>query len=105
MAGLSQLAGEFMLVKPLVIDLGWGALKSALVKIPDAGFQKPQEATAHRKALVDQYVAAFRHVEAAAAGEARSALMSLSASISTAVVGEQHSALRALVDGQLAKLA
>ena len=28
-AGLSQLAGEFMLVKPLVIDLGWGTLKSA----------------------------------------------------------------------------
>src|SRR5438552_18585373 len=27
-AGLSQLAGEFMLVKPIVIDLGWGNLKS-----------------------------------------------------------------------------
>jgi hypothetical protein len=26
-AGLSQLAGEFMRVKPLVIDLGWGTLK------------------------------------------------------------------------------
>ena len=32
-AGLSQLAGEFMLVKPLVIDLGWGTLKSALVTL------------------------------------------------------------------------
>ncbi len=35
-AGLSQLAGEFMLVKPLVIDLGWGGLKSAMVKLPDS---------------------------------------------------------------------
>ena len=39
-AGLSQLAGEFMLVKPLVIDLGWGQLKSALVKLPDASFRR-----------------------------------------------------------------
>src|SRR4029077_11468731 len=60
-AGLSQLAGEFMLVKPLVIDLGWGTLKSALVNLPDAGFVAPHEAIAHRQTLMSQYVAAFRH--------------------------------------------
>ena len=70
-AGLSQLAGEFMLVKPLVIDLGWGTLKSALVNLQDSGFVAPQEAAAHRQTLLDQYVAAFRHVEAAASSEAR----------------------------------
>ena len=73
-AGLSQLAGEFMLVKPLVIDLGWGELKSALVKLPDAGFAAPREAAARRQALVSQYVAAFGQVEAADLDEARSAL-------------------------------
>src|SRR5438128_6518190 len=60
-AGLSQLAGDFMLVKPLVIDLGWGRLKSELVKL---------EATAHRQTLVSQYAAAFRHVETNALSEA-----------------------------------
>src|SRR5205807_631457 len=35
-AGLSQLTGELMQVKPLVIDLGWGELKSALVNLPDS---------------------------------------------------------------------
>ena len=43
-AGLSQLAGELMLVKPIVIDLGWGDLKSALVKLPDSDFVAPQNA-------------------------------------------------------------
>ena len=104
-AGLSQLAGEFMLVKPLVIDLGWGTLKSALVKLPASGFVAPQEATAHRQALVNQYVATFRHVEAADLSEARSALNSLSANISAWVVNDQQGALRALVEGQSAKLA
>ncbi len=85
-AGLSQLAAEFMLVAPLVIDLGWGALKSALAKLPDA----------HRQALLDQYVAAFRHVEAGALDKARGALKNLAAG--------QQGALQALVDGQLAKL-
>ena len=42
-AGLSQLAGEFMLVKPIVIDLGWGNLKSALVNLPDSGFVAPRK--------------------------------------------------------------
>ncbi len=104
-AGLSQLAGEFMLVKPLVIDLGWGTLKSALVNLPDAGFVAPHEATAHRHTLVDQYVAAFRHVESAALGEARRTLNDLAANVSSLIVTDKQDAVRALVNGQLAKLA
>jgi len=104
-AGLSQLAGEFMLVKPLVIDLGWGELKSALVKLPDASFAVPREAAANRRALVDQYVAAFRHVEAANLDKAKTALKDLAASISSRIVADQLGAMHALVDGQLSKLA
>jgi len=103
-AGLSQLAGEFMLVKPLVIDLGWGTLKSALVNLQDSGFIAPHEATAHRQTLLNQYVAAFRHVEAAALDPAKSALNGLAANISAWVGTDQQSALSALVDGQIAKL-
>jgi hypothetical protein len=103
-AGLSQLAGEFMLVKPLVIDLGWGTLKSALVNLPDTGFVAPHEAAARRQSLLNQYVAAFRHVEAAALGEASSTLEDLAAKISAWVVSEQQGTLSALVDGQRAKL-
>jgi hypothetical protein len=103
-AGLSQLAGEFMLVKPLVIDLGWGTLKSALVNLPDSAFVKPHEASALRRSLVDRYVAAFRHVEAAALDEARNALNDLATTLSTAVTPDQQAAPKALVDGQLAKL-
>ncbi|HEV2199768.1 MAG TPA: hypothetical protein VGR73_08095 [Bryobacteraceae bacterium] len=103
-AGLSQLAGEFMLVKPMVIDLGWGALKSALVKLPDSGFARPREAAARRQALVNQYSTAFRHVEAAALKEARGALKYLAANINTSVAPDRQSALHELVEGQLAKL-
>jgi hypothetical protein len=104
-AGLTQLAGEFMLVKPLVIDLGWGTLKSALVKLPDTGFVEPHAAKLQRQILVNQYVAAFRQVESGALSEARTALNSLSAKISGSVVNEQQTGLRALVEHQLAKLA
>jgi hypothetical protein len=103
-AGLSQLAAEFMLVKPLVIDLGWGTLKSALVSLPDSGFVASQEARTHRQTLMNQYVTAFRHVEQAALAEARNALERLSAQISASIVNDQHGRIRALIDGQLAKL-
>ena len=59
------MTGEFMHVKPLVIDLGWGNLKSALLKVADA---------TKRKALLDQYVAMFRKVEAGGYKEAQAAL-------------------------------
>jgi hypothetical protein len=54
---------------------------------------------------VKQYAAAFRHVEAAALEEAKSALHDLAANISAWVGTDQQGALSALVDGQLAKLA
>ncbi len=104
-AGLSQLAGELMLVKAVVIDLGWGALKSALVKLSDSGFVAPQEAATRRQTLLNQYTAAFRHVEAANPGEARGVLKSLADNISAWVVRDRQTALRVLLDGQSAKLA
>ena len=104
-AGLSQLAGEFMQVKPLVIDLGWGTLKSALVNLKDTGFVATRDAAAHRQALVNQYVAAFRHVESANLDGARSTLKDLSANISTWVVPGEQGALSKLVDRQRARLA
>ena len=104
-AGLSQLAGELMLVKPLVIDLGWGALKSALVKLQDSAFVAQHEAAARRKTLVNQYVAAFRCVEASALDQATAALNSLVANISAWVVNDQQGTLRELVESQRAKLA
>jgi hypothetical protein len=104
-AGLSQLAGELMLVNPPVIELGWGALKSALVNLRDVGFVAPQEAAAHRQTLVSQYVSAFRHVEAGATDKAKDALNDLAAGVAARVVTEQQGAINALVDGQRAKLA
>jgi hypothetical protein len=95
-AGLSQMTGEFMQVKPLVIDLGWGNLKSALMKVADAG---------KRKALLDQYVAMFRNVEADAYKEAQTALKALGDSASTAVAADEKPTVKELVDEQMVKLA
>jgi TAT (twin-arginine translocation) pathway signal sequence len=103
-AGLSQLAGEFMLVKPIVIDLGWGNLKSALANLPDSSFVAPQNAGTERRTLMNQYVAAFRHVEVAAYDAARSSLRDLGASIVARVVTGQQAALGTLVNGQISRL-
>jgi hypothetical protein len=104
-AGLTQLSGELMLVDPKVIDLGWGKLKSALVKLKDAAFVAPHEAATDRQMLIAQYVAAFRQVEAAAHDKAGATLKEIAANVSTRVVPEQQHALRALLDEQRAKIA
>jgi hypothetical protein len=104
-AGLTQIAGEFMLVRPQVIDLGWGKLKSALASLKDSSFVARHEAAAKRKTLLDQYVAAFRHVEKSAHDDARTALNDLASSISDAVATEQRHVLTELVNLQIAKLA
>jgi hypothetical protein len=84
-AGLTQLAGELMLVDPRVIDLGWGTLKSAILKLDES----------NRQTLINQYVQAFRLVERGALPEARAALKPLATT----------AALKPLVDDQMTKLA
>ena len=104
-AGLTQLAGEFMVVKPLTIDLGWGAIKSALNTLPDAEFVAATKAGEQRKTLLAQYVVAFRQVEVSKHAEARTALKELTANIASWVVPAKGAELNTLVDGQLVKLA
>jgi hypothetical protein len=82
-AGLSQIAGEFMQVRPIVIDLGWGELKTAIVALKDP-------------AALAQYVDVFRSVETGRNDQARSGLKALAS---------RHGDLNKLVDVQLAKLA
>ena len=60
MAGLTQITAEFMTVSPKVVDLAWGELKSALVKLRDADFSKPDAGAALRQKLVERYVAACK---------------------------------------------
>ena len=103
-AGLTQITGEFMQVRPLVIDLGWGDLHTALMKVPDSGFVNASNATTQRKDLINQYVGAFRKVEAGTFDEAKRTLNDLNASISSSVVPGNQPALKTLVDGQIAKL-
>jgi hypothetical protein len=81
-AGLTQIAGEFMHVRPLVIDLGWGQLKTAVVALKNA-------------AALAQYVDVFRSIEAGKNDQARSGLKDLAA---------KHATLNTLLDAQLAKL-
>ena len=82
-AGLTQIAGEFMQVRPVVIDLGWGELKTAVVALKDP-------------AALAQYVDIFRKVEEGRNDQARSGLKDLEA---------KHATLNALIAAQLAKLA
>ena len=103
-AGLSQLAGELMLVKPVVIDLGWGKLKSALVGLPDSAFAKTQEAAAHRRGMVSTYATAFRLVDSAKHSEARIVLNALRAHVSDQVAYDYKGAITTLIDAQFAKL-
>jgi hypothetical protein len=93
-----------MLVAPLVIDLGWGDLKSALAKLPPSAFAKPSESAAQRRALMTLYRAAFRKVEAGAHGEARAALKGLAQRLSGWLTAEAQAELIKLVDAQSAKL-
>ena len=70
------------MVKPLVIDLGWGELKTAVMALKDP-------------AALAQYVDVFRKVETGKHEQARSGLKDLA---------EKHAALNKLIDAQLAKL-
>jgi hypothetical protein len=115
-AGLAQITGELMLVKPIVIDLDWGKLKSGLVCtsqpycnikpvsgfLPDSGFKVPADAAMRRQALVDQYAAAFRDVEAGAYASAISKLQGMKANVTSWIASP--AALSTQIDVLITKL-
>jgi hypothetical protein len=103
-AGLSQIAGEFMHVKPLVIDLGWGELKTALATLKAADFVTPANADTQRQRLVSRYVDAFRHIEQSDYSRAQASLTDLSAAVKAAVVSDMHASIDTVIGAQLAKL-
>ena len=103
-AGLTQIAGELMLVEPRVIDLGWGELKSAIVALKDTAFIASQEPAVQRLGLLDQYVAAFRQVEAGARDKGAALLNDLSTSVAGRVTPTDRAPIAKLVAAQLAKL-
>jgi hypothetical protein len=103
-AGLTQLAGEFMRVAPLVIDLGWGELKSALTRVKDAGFTSPGDAAKARTALVAEYVEAFRRVEKDDRAGARGTLKDLQARLPTVLTPDAQRDVLVKVDALLGKL-
>ena len=96
-AGLTQITGELMLVKPIVIDLTWGELKSALAKLPDTALGHQG-----RQALMGHYTAAFRNVEAGRDG--KSALIAFKENLAKSVAPESRAGVSGLVDVLLAKL-
>ncbi len=104
-AGLSQIAGDFMRVRPAVIDLGWGRLRSALVTLRDTDFTTPSDAVAKRGELVDRYTAAFRHVETSASTAADDSLKELASDIAVNLVPDRQKRLVGLIDDQRTKLA
>ena len=71
-----------MKVRPQVVDLGWGELKTAIVAMKDPP-------------LLAQYVDAFRKAEAGKDDQASRALKD---------IGEKHTTLNTLIDAQRAKL-
>jgi hypothetical protein len=103
-AGLSQIAGELMLVEPIVIDLVWGNIKSALLDLADAAFTDPAQATSQRGRLITEYSAVFQQVESGHFEQAKKKLAGLTANVRAWVEPSEQQRLVALLDGQKAKL-
>jgi hypothetical protein len=103
-AGLTQIAGELMRVDPKVIDLGWGELKSAIAKLDDKAFLKPDSPRDQRQALLNRYFSAFRALESGDQGGTQAALKGLAGSLSATIAPEAGDRVSLLIDNQLAKI-
>jgi hypothetical protein len=102
-AGLTQLTGELMLVEPVVIDLAWGELKTAVISLTDSAFASPADAIAQRVSLVQQYVTAFGEAEIAEYDQATAQLQQMRANVQSWVSTGQSDVLD-LIDTLVGKL-
>jgi hypothetical protein len=120
-AGLTQIAGSIMAQNNIriVLDFGWGQIASGLTCIlpsicttapptgllPDSQFVTPANAPAQRQQLVDEYQAAFKDVVKGKYSDAQVKLQKLEQDILYFVRDPNQTALKILIDDQIAKLA
>jgi hypothetical protein len=92
-----------MLVEPVVIDLAWGELKTAVISLTDSAFASPADAIAQRVSLVQQYVTAFGEAEIAEYDQATAQLQQMRANVQSWVSTGQSDVLD-LIDTLVGKL-
>jgi len=115
---MSQVIGNLMVVDPLVIDFGWGRLKSGLAcastllctttpvtgQLPDSQFNVPAAlAPAIRSKLIFLYNAAMTALENGQYAQAKSLLQNMQTSIISTIKDPNQTALNILISAQLAK--
>ncbi len=103
-AGLTQITGDLLRVKPLTIDLGWGELKSSLANLGDNAFNQPADAATTRKALLDEYRSVFKHVETGDIAAAKPALQQLAERFGAKIAASAQAGPRRRMEAQIAKL-
>jgi len=115
-AGMSQVVGNLMVVDPLVIDFGWGRLKSGLAcassvlcstpstgQLPDSQFMQPSTAPSMRSKLIFLYNVAITLLENGQYAQAKTALQNLRDAITSTIKDPNQTALNLLISAQLAK--
>jgi hypothetical protein len=116
-AGMSQVIGNLMVVDPLVIDFGWGRLKSGLACadrilctttpvtgiLPNSQFTNLALASALRSKLIFLYNNAMTFLANGQYVQAKSQLQNLRAAIDANIKDPNQTALNVLIDAQLAK--
>jgi hypothetical protein len=116
-AGMSQVIGNLMLVDPIVIDLGWGPIRSGLQCekapicstpptgfLPDSQFVDPSTAPARRQMLVNEYVVMTDMLERGKYNHVRAALAKLQANVTSYILDPNRTALNLQIASQIAKL-
>ena len=116
-AGMSQVVGNLMVVDPLVIDFGWGRLKSGLAcatsvicqttpstgQLPDSQFVQTAIAPALRNKLIFLFNTAMTFMENGQYAQAKSTLQNLQQSVTQTIKDPNQTALNLLISAQLAK--
>lgn len=117
-AGLSQVVGNLMIVDPLVIDFGWGNLKSGLAcaerficntvpvtgLLPNSQFVYADAADALRSALISEFDLAMEYLESGEYAKSKSTLEALQTAVSMFVKEPNQTALTTLIGAQLDKM-
>jgi hypothetical protein len=100
-AGLSQIAGQFMVADLTAIDLVWGNLKTAIRKLPDKAFKQPAQASIQRAELFkafDDLFKPFKQKQIDSCGKASPKLQSMKKQVADWIVDASQASVDAKID-------
>ncbi|MBF0545018.1 MAG: hypothetical protein HQM08_11315 [Candidatus Riflebacteria bacterium] len=102
--GMTQIIGELMLVRPIIIDLGWGKMHAMINNLTETSFIDPKKTATQKTVLLSLYSQLFENIENVNLSLGKNLLQTIKTNVATQLTPTIATPLLELINQQISKI-